>query len=365
MASEPTLGWDLGGAHLKAALLDGDGKVAQVMQLPCPLWQGLSHLDHAIDAALQRLPGAPARHAVTMTGELVDLFASRREGVQSLIEVFCARVPPQQTHIYAGAAGFVAAQRCGELSEQIASANWMASAAFLATRVPEALLVDVGSTTTDIVPLKRSILALGGDDHARLVQEELIYTGVVRTSLMAVVDRVPFAGEWVPVMAEHFATMADVYRLTSELPADADQMPSADGRGKSLPDCARRLARMVGRDAESAALTAWQRCAGYIADVQLGQIFKASQRILSRGVLPDNAPLIGAGVGRFLVMRLAQRLQRPYLDFASFFASDESAATWLGHCAPAAAVAALLQAQSRETSFSPTAKARLGRTSCG
>jgi probable H4MPT-linked C1 transfer pathway protein len=363
MPSESTIGWDLGGAHLKAARLDPHGRVMQVVQLPCPLWQGLSHLQIAIDSALQQFSSPRARHAVTMTGELADLFDNRREGVRDLLETFSTRVSPQQIGVYAGAAGFVTVDQQEAFWEQIASANWRATAEFLAGRLPEALLVDVGSTTTDIVPSKQSVLACGRDDRERLVQEELVYTGVVRSSIMSVVDRIPFNGEWVPIMAEQFATTADVYRLTGELPEDADQMPSADGKGKSPLESARRLARMLGCDVHSAPFAAWRRCADYVAEAQLTRICNACHRVLSRGILQSDAPLIGAGVGRFLVMKLAQRMQRPYLDFAGCIDGSESAARCSAYCAPAVAVAALLQA--RDASITGGAKLARERTSCG
>jgi probable H4MPT-linked C1 transfer pathway protein len=300
---------------------------------------------------------------VTMTGELADLFANRREGVESLVETFCRSVAAEHTRFYAGEAGFIAPEQSHARCEQIASANWMATGAFLAPLVPEALLIDVGSTTTDIVPLKQTVLARGRNDRERLLHEELVYSGVVRTALMAVVERVPFEGEWLPVMAEQFATTADVYRLSGELPEDADQMPSADGKGKSLAESARRLARMLGCDVDAAPLGTWRRCAAYVAEAQLQRLSDACHRVLSRRLLPDHTPLIGAGVGRFLVVKLAHRMQRPYLDFASFIDSDDCAAGWSAHCAPSVAVAALLQAQ--PTSFAAAARLGSGRTSCG
>jgi uncharacterized hydantoinase/oxoprolinase family protein len=140
-------------------------------------------------------------------------------------------------------------------------------------------------------------------------------------------------------------------------------MPSADGKGKSPLESARRLARMLGCDVHSAPLAAWRRCADYIAETQLTRIFSACQRVLSRGILKDDAPLIGAGVGGFLVMKLAQRMERPYLDFARCIDSSDSAARWSAYCAPAVAVAALLQTQ--EASITATAKLARERTSCG
>src|SRR5258706_13744125 len=87
MSADVVLGWDIGGAHLKVAAVDRKGRVVRVVQLPCPLWLGLEHLDRAISTALARVPSA-RQHAVTMTGELNDFFRNRGQGVESIIAHF-------------------------------------------------------------------------------------------------------------------------------------------------------------------------------------------------------------------------------------------------------------------------------------
>ena len=159
---------------------------------------------------------------------------------------------------------------------------------------------------------------------------------------MAVSQSVAFQGERQPLMAELFANMADVYRLTGELPRDADQHPTLDGRGKTSEDSARRLARMLGRDLEQARMAAWTQVAMQITERQLQHIQSAFDRVLSRGVIAAGAPVIGAGVGRFLAEKLARRLSRPYVDFASLFTASDETREWAARCAPAVAVAALL-----------------------
>lgn len=353
MSSDGIVGWDIGGAHLKAAYLNGRGSLEHVLQIPCPLWQGLSCLDRALEEALQQLHAHADRHAVThavihavtMTGEMVDLFANRGEGVSRIIHSLSARLPVGRIRIYAGAAGFVTPDQGAAMVNEVSSANWLATATFIVPMVQQALLVDIGSTTTDIVALRGRVLARGRDDHRRLIFEELVYTGVTRTPVMAVAQRIPFAGEWVLPMAEHFATMADIYRLTGELPEDADQMPAADNGDKSLADSARRIARMLGRDGESAPLSAWRRAAEYVAELQQERIFAACARTLSRGLLDDGAPLIGAGVGRFLVRKLARQMSRPYVDFSTLIDCAVATGDWASHCASAVAVAALARAE--------------------
>ena len=339
MRSEAVIGWDVGGAHLKAARLAGTGRVEEVLQVTCPLWQGLPHLHSAIDDLSHRL-GAASLHAVTMTGEMVDLFPDRAAGVTQLVDAISARLPGSRIRFYAGGQGFLEAGTAKQDTTAVASANWMASAALVAARQAAALFVDIGSTTTDLIPVHGGqVRAVGSDDATRLVSGELQYTGIIRTPLMALVAQAPFAGDWVPLMAEHFATTADLYRLLGLLPDGADQHPSADGGEKSVEASARRLARMLGRDLDAAPLTEWKRLAAWLAEVQRRRIEDAGARILSRHRLPEDAPIVVAGVGRFLGTELARRLGRPVIDFSELIDCEADVAGRASDCAPAVAVA--------------------------
>ena len=103
---DAVIGWDLGGAHLKAARLDASGRVLDVIQVACPLWQGLQHFHSAVDLASRALGSAP-RHAVTMTGEMVDLFANRWEGVSRLVAAITEQLAGRVVRFYAGSGGFL------------------------------------------------------------------------------------------------------------------------------------------------------------------------------------------------------------------------------------------------------------------
>ena len=337
------IGWDIGGAHLKLARLR-DGKVLELRQVACALWQGVDRLAAAIDEGLAGWP-APGRHALTMTGELADIFPDRASGVRAILATVAQHLDRAAIAVYASDGAFLAAESAADSPERVASANWHASARLAAARIGDGLLVDIGSTTTDIVPLcGGAIVARGADDAARLACDELVYRGVVRTPVMAVVRHVDLAGARIGVMAEHFAVMADVYRLTGELPAHADQHATADGRGKSLRESCARLARMVGRDASGAPEETWRGLARSIAGRQLQELQDAAERVLSAAALPIEAPLIGAGVGRFLAQTLARRLARPYLGFENIIdASDSVVAAGAADAAPAVAVALLCE----------------------
>jgi probable H4MPT-linked C1 transfer pathway protein len=339
------MGWDVGGAHLKAVLVDGNGAAAFALELPCPLWQGLGHLDRAVAETLGRMTGSPAAHAVTMTGEMADCFADRSAGIAALARAMAAHVAGAPLHFFAGRRGFLTASSVAAAARDVASANWLATAMYVATVMRRALLVDIGSTTADLVTVVDGAAhAIGDDDFTRLAANELVYTGVTRTPLMSVASRVPFEGREVGLMAEHFAATADVHRLTGELPEHADLHPSADGGPKTIEASARRLARMIGRDAASAPIEAWRQLARFFADRQLERLVGAARQVIAQSRLSPHAPVVGAGVGTFLARKLALRLGRPYFDFATLVSQSGASPERVMACAPAFAVAHLLRA---------------------
>ncbi len=337
------VGWDIGGAHVKAAVISAGNMIA-VYQQPCPLWKGLDQLQYAVNNIVQKLDGMNYHHAVTMTGELVDLFDNRDDGVKQIIETMTRLLPGCELLIFAGREGLLPVSQI-EVRHYafIASANWLVSASYAAQKINSGLFVDCGSTTTDILLLNEGqVLAEGYTDYQRLLSEELVYTGVVRTAVMAVTQTALDQGKKTGLMAEYFATMADVYRVTGELNDAHDQTDTADGAEKTIFASARRLSRMIGCDFYADELPRWRQFAENIRLLQLQQIQRGCELRLSRYALLPNSPLIGAGVGRFLVKQIALNLGRPYLDFSDLFPvaailSDMTAAD----CAPAAAIAYL------------------------
>jgi (4-(4-[2-(gamma-L-glutamylamino)ethyl]phenoxymethyl)furan-2-yl)methanamine synthase len=339
-------GLDLGGAHLKLAQIE-NGRCTAVRQVPCRLWEGLDHLDRALALATRGLP-PPRSWAVTMTGELVDLFASRAEGVRAILDRLTAQTGAASVHVFAGESGFVGPAAACLRPREVASMNWLASAHWLARSVGEAVLVDIGSTTTDIVPIRAGRVDVAGrQDAERLATGELVYTGLTRTPVMALAGRAPWAGRWCPLTAEHFATTADIWRVLGLLDEAADQHPAADGGAKTAEASARRLARMVGHDLEDASMAGWCGLARFLADRQLQRIEEGLALVLSRTLPGPGVPLLGCGAGEMIVAELARRAGRPHRPAASLVpAADPGLERAVGGCLPAVAVACLLAATS-------------------
>ena len=337
MPGGKTIGWDLGGVHVKAALVE-DGRVVAAAQVPCPLWQGVAALAGSL-AALPDWARGEARHAVTMTGELTDCFADRREGVAALSGWADTHLSGG-VRIYAGRSGLVAPEAAADVFADVASANWHATAALTGRLAPDALLIDIGSTTADLIPIVRGRpAATGYSDAERLETGELVYTGIVRTPVIALADHVPFAGRRTRLMTETFAHMADVYRILGLLPDGADQQASGDRKGKSVAESETRLARIVGRDRGEGTSEAWTLLAAHFAESQLRLLHDAAATLLSRPDLAPAGPLVVCGAGAFLGPRLAERLGRESVRLVSLLrdriAGDPD---WISTCGPAVAV---------------------------
>jgi probable H4MPT-linked C1 transfer pathway protein len=344
MTQTNIMGWDIGGAHVKAAVINPAGEVIAVYQQPCPLWKGLDQLRSAVTRILDEASGRHYQQAITMTGELVDLFEDRDDGVKQIIETMTMLLPQTQCLVFAGQQGFLEYGQVKASDYQaIASANWLASASFAAQKVDNGLFVDIGSTTTDILLLNDGkVLAQGYTDYQRLISQELIYTGIVRTAVMAVAQTASDQGQEIGIMAEYFATMADVYRVTGELNESHDQAETADGAEKTITASARRLSRMIGSDFFPEELPRWQQFAEAIRAQQLQKIQRGCEYRIKSVDFSKTNPLIGAGVGRFLVKQIAQSLDYPYLDFSDLFPEVlNQTGLSTADCAPAVAVACL------------------------
>ncbi len=338
------VGWDLGGAHLKAALVEGT-RVKAVWQFPCPLWRGLSYLDRALESVLVHLPW-DCIHGLTMTGETVDWFDNRQQGVEALLRAFSKKVPQAKVLLFVDDK-FIPLSNFHPQNQTtlIASKNWKITAQYLLSQKFNAICLDIGSTTCDLIPICLGhLISQGEDDHSRLRCGELVYTGVIRTPLAMLTKTAPFNGEWIPLMAEHFASTGDVYRILRLLPEYADQAETADGKPKTPEASMQRLARVIGLDRHVAGDSSWIRLAKYFHEIQLQSLTQACLRQLSRG-FPEQTVIVGAGVGRFLAKTIAQRLKLKYQDIAEYFPRDENAAQTgfsVADCAPAAALACLL-----------------------
>lgn len=342
---QTVIGWDVGGAHLKAVQVNAQGHVLAAKQVYCPLWRGVHELEQAIDNVLREFNAAA--HVVTMTGELADIFQNRHSGVVQISQILHQRLASTNDDIkvkfFAANQAHVAFDAVAQHSADIASMNWLASVEYVAKNVQQAIFIDIGSTTTDIAIVSDGKPRIRGFDDAKRMQlDELVYTGVVRTPLMALAQKIPFAGQLVNVAAEHFATTADVYTLTEDLAPFDNMAETADGAEKSIEASARRIARMIGWDAQDASLSSWRNLAYAFKQAQLNLIKQALLTQLSLLGDSENLQIVGAGAGEFLAKELAVQMGFKYVSASDFIHADSEAIKNMAKvCFPAFAIASL------------------------
>jgi len=338
--TDAVLGWDVGGVNLKAARVERDGGAEPlVIEQPFAIWREPERLP-ALLSEIASCLGRSSMMAVTMTAELADCLATKREGGTFVLNAFRDVFPDVEPRIYGVDGRFHSLDAAREQPHLVAAANWMASATFLARTFSDALVVDVGSTTTDIIPIRGGrVAACGRTDPERLCCGELVYTGALRTPVCAIVSAVPLRGRRCRVASELFAIAADVHRWLGRIDDQAYTCDTPDGRGRSRPEAGARIARMVCADVETLTDRDIRTIAGYVTRAQVRQIARGIRQVMDR--IGRDCPRLAvlAGQGAFLGMAAAEEAGLETRDLALDIGSAVARST------PAAAVAHLLAAQ--------------------
>jgi hypothetical protein len=329
------LGLDIGGANIKIS--DGE---SSSLSVAFPLWKSPDRLADRLWDLLEEF-SPPDGFAVTMTGELADCFQTKAEGVDFILSAVEQVGDPRPILVWQTGAEFVTPDVAREIPLLVAAANWHALATWAGRMVPLSfnLLIDVGSTTTDIIPIWNGVpIPTGLTDRERLTCGELVYTGIRRTPLCAVSRTVPFRGESCPVAAEVFATTLDVFLMLRMIVEEKSDFDTANGKPATQAAARDRLARMICCDSSE---VSWEDAVGmaeHFAAQQRMQIGSAVEQVISQHSEPLTHVLI-SGSGGFLVDRLCEEL--PALKSAERVSLDNLLKAEIAEAACAFAVARL------------------------
>ncbi|HYK82049.1 MAG TPA: hydantoinase/oxoprolinase family protein [Gemmatimonadales bacterium] len=331
------LGWDIGGVNTKGARVVGAQLVAA----------------HAAPYELQREPAALApllvrlarelggerdgTHAVTMTAELSQLFRTKREGVGFVLDAVAAAFPSADICVWGVDGRWRTPAEARRDPLAVAAANWAATARYVGRTWRDCLLLDTGSTTTDVIPIVGGVpVAAGRTDPERLERGELVYTGALRTPVEAMAATVPVGGRPTGVSAEGFALAGDVHLWRGELdPADYS-VPTPDGRPATREFAGERLARVVCADRELLDAAAISAIAEALWDAQVGRIATSIARVRTRH--PILARAVVTGLGAFLAAAAARRAHLEVTHLTDLLGPG-------ARHAPAAAIALLCAAE--------------------
>ena len=333
-----TIGWDVGGVNIKAARVD-DGRIAAITGVPFELQRAPKALVRVLRdvAAMLGTPvDAQVTHAVTMTAELSQMFRTKREGVAFVLDAIESAFPASRIRVYTVDGRFLAPADARAEPLAVAAANWAATARMVARRHADALLIDIGTTTSDVVPIVAGqVAAVGHTDPGRLRSGELVYSGALRTPCEAIVDAVSIGGELYSVSAESFALIGDVHVWRGALdPADYT-CPTPDGRPAARTWAGDRLARVVCADREMLDEDDVDAIAEGVANAQVERIVAAIRRVRDR--YPSLRCAVTTGLGRFIADAAASAAGLEVVPLDAEVGRDTA------RYAPAAAVALLLE----------------------
>ena len=336
------VGWDIGGVNVKAAWMaprkDGTRQV-RISSKPFEIWRDKHLLPEVLRAALADISPDTPPHAmaVTMSAELSDVFATKSEGVRFVLDCVRDGFPDCDSYALNLSGEFVRLEEAYGSLLDFAASNWVASAQWLAARYPDCILLDVGSTTTDILPiLKGEVCVRGRTDMERLSSGELVYTGVLRTNLAAIVQSVPVAGRLCRVSSEYFSVSGDVHLVLGHLDPKEYTCPTPDNRPPTIDSARSRLSRLVCADTDMLSVADIDALALFIYEQQVLQVRSGLEQVVSRNTELRSHPVIVFGTGAFLGREAAGGLGLRIQGLEEDLGRAESAAL------PCLAVAALL-----------------------
>ncbi len=249
------LALDIGGANIKSACNDG-----WTCSDAFAVWQNREGLSEALLHVIEKSEQGKKKIntiLVTMTAELCDCYESKEQGVNHVLDCLTKAADDREIWVYLTGGMFVRVDQAKQRYLLAGASNWdaLGRCAGQIYHQGRVLVMDMGSTTTDLILLKEGkVLTQGRNDLERLKYGELVYVGCRRTALMALGGQVeiesPDQKQQIVfnVMAEHFADMDDVLILLGIKKPSADDFTSADGRARDVQGAWGRVVRMIGGD---------------------------------------------------------------------------------------------------------------------
>lgn len=332
------VGFDIGGANTKAAFIstkDGAVTRCQTAFEYFPFWKrNLEQLGDRLSLLKTAVAGKAELDCVaaTLTAELSDAFRTKREGVDRILDCVGRAFPKTKIAVLTADARLISKGDAKAEPLRVAAANWAATGWMVSQRLRDCVVIDVGSTSTSIIPIANGrVVAEGKTDLEKLGNGELIYTGSLRTNVAATVQTVRLRGGLVRVSSELFAQTGDIHLVLGNITAKQYSVETADGKSKSRTDALTRVARVVCADTEMLTEEEIIQIARYVYAVQVEQIADALNQVYSR--LKENAKttvaVVVTGLGKmFLAKKAAVKAEvRRVIDFDELFAGGSSVAS--------------------------------------
>ena len=309
------IGYDVGGANTKAVWMhteNGSVTLRSASQY-FPVWKEPEKLDCVFLELKERLDvGSLDAIGITMTAELSDAYKTKREGVHHILNCLKEAFPATPLYVLDSNADLVSIQQAKQNPLSVASANWAATGWLISKKVKNSIVIDVGSTSTSIIPvLEGKLVARGKTDLDKLICGELIYTGSLRTNVATIVQKIAIRGSVAGLSSELFATSGDIHLLLGHISSTDFTSETADGRGKSIKEAMARLSRIICADIDMLTRKEIIDLAEFIYQKQLFQIRSGLTKVYEylESKTNDEIVIVVTGLGYdFLARKAAEQM---------------------------------------------------------
>lgn len=310
------VGIDIGGVFVKSATVKYSGSEREIVKTERNAFNFRINNYNLREALTKELylhadPKEVDGVVVTITAETVGIFNTLEEGVVIIADI-CARAYKDIT------LGFIAVDGRIHTIEDVlkapldfASANWVATSSLASRFIKDGVFIDVGSTTSDIIPIVNGeVSPEGKTDMYRLFSGELIYAGLLRTYIQCLVNKLPFRNGWIGLSSELRCFTAHVYVYLRQIRELTMHHPFS-GKPISIKrsEAKEAIARSVCSDSTILSDEEVYDMANYIYEQQVSKIVDSIKKIkASKWDTYVELSYVIAGSGAFLAREAVKRL---------------------------------------------------------
>ena len=310
MKSNFFIGWDIGGANTKVCIFDESLNIIEVKSKNINLWENFEELNYYFQEISKPYINYDVQNFITITAESCDNFNNRHTGIYSILENCNLNMYGKKLY-YSNIDKYLIYDDALKNPDSLFSTNWMLTLKYLNKIKNVDLIVDIGSTTTDII-YKHMSITENIDDHKRLVNNSLLYAGVIRTPLPMIVNNVNFLSNEVPLINEVFSTTGDIFNITNDIDFNQLDYIGADNLNYTKKNSFVRIARSLGLDYDNSMKSEIIKVSSTIKNNFIDIIYEKI-KLIFKGYKAE-LKLSSIGEGSFLIEELALRHNLKYLS---------------------------------------------------
>jgi len=321
------LGIDIGGANTKITEINEKGEF-KVHHLYFPMWKNNEKLAEVLKSYSKNV----SKVALVTTAELADSYETKKEGVENIVNAV-KEAFGDCISVFDSDCKFISTEEAVQNYMKVSASNWCATADFISKNIEKnCIMVDMGSTTTDIIPIVDGKAVSGKTDLDRLMNNELLYVGTLRTPLSFLGNKIEFRKTTTNVSSEYFAITGDVSVILGKVTEDEYTCDTPDGKPADKKSSLVRISKVLCSDLNQ------------ISVEEAESIAKEYYKIWT-GLIKENVETVSKkyGINKVVITGLGEEVLKDALNDFEVISVKEKYGKDVSLATPSFAVAVLLK----------------------